>query len=248
MDRVPSLKMTAEQEKPSDNLSPSTAATNLNSSGVVSSVDSSPAKANTTSTSMALSPLPELTVDTAVNSPHNNSSTQLSGPPTFIFNLGNVTDVNRDGNISPSKNASKFAAVPAKNRANYYKVMKQVFDAFDADKSGTIDSSEFVDFWAKAGKAISLAEADRLISHFDSDQSGQISFDEFVVLMETIMPFQELYDSALAQGAEMNGDKFQDLLLHGFCPRSKSLSFPRHFARLFDEKSARLLRGLDLFW
>ena len=57
--------------------------------------------------------------------------------------------------------------------------IKEVFDQFDADGSGSIDRKEIAAVCEKLGVDASKADIDELISAADSDGDGKISFAEF---------------------------------------------------------------------
>lgn len=57
--------------------------------------------------------------------------------------------------------------------------IKEVFDQFDADGSGAIDSSEIRKVCEALGVEVSQAEIDALIKEADDNGDGKIQFDEF---------------------------------------------------------------------
>ena len=57
--------------------------------------------------------------------------------------------------------------------------IKEVFDQFDADKSGAIDSNEIQKVCEALGVEVSKAEVEALISEADSNGDGKIQYDEF---------------------------------------------------------------------
>jgi hypothetical protein len=59
------------------------------------------------------------------------------------------------------------------------KVMKQVFDDFDKDKSGFIDLPELLEIAGKLGVSLSATEAVILYKEVDLNKDGKISFEEF---------------------------------------------------------------------
>ena len=60
--------------------------------------------------------------------------------------------------------------------------LRQAFDAFDTDGSGTIDREEMSAMVTQLGLELELSPAriDRLMSEADPDESGEIDFEEFV--------------------------------------------------------------------
>lgn len=65
----------------------------------------------------------------------------------------------------------------------FEKELKEAFDEFDYDKSGTIDKEEFANFMQKLGYKPTLVEIQEMIDEVDKDKNGCISFDEFKYLM-----------------------------------------------------------------
>jgi Ca2+-binding EF-hand superfamily protein len=62
--------------------------------------------------------------------------------------------------------------------------LKDVFDHFDADGSGSIDVDELGNVFASMGQDdISKEELENMIAGVDDDGSGQIEFPEFMMLM-----------------------------------------------------------------
>ena len=92
---------------------------------------------------------------------------------------------------STSDNGDEFASLKAKITAAGSRVLnneqlarfKEVFDHFDADKSGSIDADELVNVFASMGQTVLREDMLEMIREVDQDGSGQIEFQEFVVLM-----------------------------------------------------------------
>jgi Ca2+-binding EF-hand superfamily protein len=65
--------------------------------------------------------------------------------------------------------------------------LRIVFDAFDTDKSGTIDYREFSqayrEFEAELGIVVSTRDIGRKFQKFDVDSNNQLSWSEFVQFM-----------------------------------------------------------------
>jgi calmodulin len=57
--------------------------------------------------------------------------------------------------------------------------IKEVFDQFDADGNGSIDSSEIKKVCEALGVEVSQAEVDALIHEADDNGDGKIQFSEF---------------------------------------------------------------------
>lgn len=66
-------------------------------------------------------------------------------------------------------------------------MLREIFNYFDADKSGQIDKNEFRKVYAESfdnyGVPNDSRDIDRLFAHLDRDNSGKLSYDEFCVLM-----------------------------------------------------------------
>ena len=61
--------------------------------------------------------------------------------------------------------------------------VKEAFDVFDSDKSGTIDASELRSIMEEFGLDANNAAIFQMISELDTDSSGKIDFDEFLHLI-----------------------------------------------------------------
>lgn len=57
--------------------------------------------------------------------------------------------------------------------------VQEVFQQFDVDKSGEIDSSELGNALAAAGAAVSPTQLDALLREIDTDKDGKVSLSEF---------------------------------------------------------------------
>eukprot|EP00474_Spongospora_subterranea_P010462 CRZ10920.1 hypothetical protein [Spongospora subterranea] len=83
--------------------------------------------------------------------------------------------------------------------------IKEAFNLFDTDHSGTIDAKELQAAMRALGFDVRKEEIRKMLSEVDSDQSGQIEFNEFVKLMtgrmsqrdskEEIMKVFQLFDT-----------------------------------------------------
>ncbi|WOK97676.1 caltractin [Canna indica] len=61
--------------------------------------------------------------------------------------------------------------------------IKEVFDLFDTDRSGTLDAKELTVAMRALGFEMSDEDISRLMIEIDKDQSGAIDFDEFLYMM-----------------------------------------------------------------
>ncbi len=68
-------------------------------------------------------------------------------------------------------------------------VLREIFEYFDADRSGSLDKAEFRKLFAGSfenyGAPMTEKDLDRIFAKLDKDNSGRLSFDEFAVLMLT---------------------------------------------------------------
>ena len=85
------------------------------------------------------------------------------------------------------------------------KAMREAFDMFDADKSGTISVSEIKSVLAKLGKSMSDKQIKKMMDEVDTDKSGEIDFDEFLKMMG-MSSEDELIEEAF-NVFDCNGDK-----------------------------------------
>lgn len=61
--------------------------------------------------------------------------------------------------------------------------LKEVFEHFDADGSGSIDATELKNVFQSMGTETTEEEMEEMIQGVDDDGSGQIEFNEFLMLM-----------------------------------------------------------------
>lgn len=65
--------------------------------------------------------------------------------------------------------------------------IKEAFDLFDADKSGTIDTEELKQALQNLGIDAKNQTLQNMMSDLDKDKSGKIDFDEFIDMMTAKM-------------------------------------------------------------
>ena len=79
------------------------------------------------------------------------------------------------------------------------KACRAIFNLFDIDKSGTIDSNELRKIMKVLGIHFTQSEIEEMVRLLDEDKSGTIDFDEFVKIFEQKLlepdTFTDLYDS-----------------------------------------------------
>jgi Ca2+-binding EF-hand superfamily protein len=61
--------------------------------------------------------------------------------------------------------------------------MKKVFSQYDADDSGSVNSSELKPLFSSVGINMKPYQIDAIVREYDLDGSGEIDFEEFVVMM-----------------------------------------------------------------
>ena len=64
--------------------------------------------------------------------------------------------------------------------------VREVFDHFDADKSGSISAAEIQNALGQLGVQASAEEVAAVVKHFDKDGNSSLSFAEFVHLIREI--------------------------------------------------------------
>lgn len=57
--------------------------------------------------------------------------------------------------------------------------MRKIFDSFDTDKSGFIDSAELAAVSKELGRTMDDAELEECLKDLDQNKDGKISYDEF---------------------------------------------------------------------
>ena len=63
------------------------------------------------------------------------------------------------------------------------KELKDAFNVFDSDHSGSIDRNELAQLMKKLGQALTDAQIDSLMEEVDANGDGEISFEEFKDMM-----------------------------------------------------------------
>jgi len=82
-----------------------------------------------------------------------------------------ITEDKRDPNLSENLSPEKKQD------------LREVFEMFDADGSGFVESKELKDILSLLGEEISEIEADGLIASIDEDGDGRMNFNEFCAFM-----------------------------------------------------------------
>lgn len=88
-----------------------------------------------------------------------------------------------------------------------YEEIKELFQRFDRDRSGTMDTKEAHMAMQWLGFVVREEVADRIISEVDEDQSGQIDATEWIVCMRKVREhkIKELKDVMLATDVDHDG-------------------------------------------
>jgi hypothetical protein len=76
------------------------------------------------------------------------------------------------------------------------RALRSVFDSFDADNSGTIDSSELQKIFAKFGHTLSNVEVRAMLEVADADGSGEVDFEEFQSIVASNLRNELWYSAA----------------------------------------------------
>lgn len=90
-----------------------------------------------------------------------------------------------------SGGADSFAMLKVKIKAqgkkaltnNQIEGLRDCFNHFDKDNSGSIDIAELGDVFTAFGQEMSKDELDQMMQEVDGDGSGEMEFDEFLMLM-----------------------------------------------------------------
>lgn len=76
--------------------------------------------------------------------------------------------------------------------------LKDVFDLFDKDKSGSISTAELGDVMRSLGQNPTEAELQDMVNEVDTDQSGSIEFNEFMAMMATSIQPKDFAEETMA--------------------------------------------------
>ncbi|XP_035910149.1 troponin C, isoallergen Bla g 6.0101-like isoform X1 [Anopheles stephensi] len=75
------------------------------------------------------------------------------------------------------------------------KVLRDAFNAFDKEKTGSISTDVVGTILELLGHKLSEEELEEVIEEYDEDESGQLEFDEFVALASNYVEPEEDYDA-----------------------------------------------------
>mmetsp|Transcript_26603 Transcript_26603/g.66643 ORF Transcript_26603/g.66643 Transcript_26603/m.66643 type:complete len:341 (-) Transcript_26603:88-1110(-) len=101
-------------------------------------------------------------------------------------------------------------------------MMAGVFQAADADGSGTLDRKEFSSCLRASELGLSRKEINVLLSEVDIDGDGNISYEEFMPLCFNIL-VERFKDDVLAEAALQSADALTQMLLEEFEAKERSL-------------------------
>ncbi|KAL7485064.1 hypothetical protein ACHAW6_010661, partial [Cyclotella cf. meneghiniana] len=93
----------------------------------------------------------------------------------------------RSGSAVGKKPAASKKAPPPELTEEQKQEIREAFDLFDTDGSGTIDAKELKVAMRALGFEPSKEEVRKLISQVDKDGSGTVNFNEFLAMMTTKM-------------------------------------------------------------
>ena len=111
-------------------------------------------------------------------------SQEGNGVGTTIPENDNIIVINHDENNNQKPKQKKKRT---KLTEEQKEVLKQAFDLFDTDNSGTIDERELKDAMKALGFDATKAEVTKMIADIDKDGSGTIDFEEFLDMMKKKM-------------------------------------------------------------
>lgn len=94
----------------------------------------------------------------------------------FFYKEGDIDDLIEAAAARAAENS-----LSDEMRNNFQKV----FNEFDADNGGTIDTDELTDIMNSLNMPRTRQEIEEMVSLVDEDNSGEIDFDEFCVMMAT---------------------------------------------------------------
>merc|ERR1711937_406229 len=90
--------------------------------------------------------------------------------------------------------------------------IREAFDLFDTDGSGTIDAKELKVAMRALGFEPKKEEIKKMISDIDKDGSGTIDFNEFLEMMTGKISFKNLKRVAKELGENMTDEELQEMI------------------------------------
>ena len=105
----------------------------------------------------------------------------MSFPTSVQSNLPKQETTNAESNVqSGNREDDKVALSPA-----HIKAIKNIFNQFDKDMSGTIEKKELTTLCIALNDPLSPPELQDLFKQVDADNSGRITWQEFINYWES---------------------------------------------------------------
>eukprot|EP00298_Acanthocystis_sp_HF-20_P018861 c22044_g4_i1.p1 GENE.c22044_g4_i1~~c22044_g4_i1.p1 ORF type:complete len:156 (-),score=65.86 c22044_g4_i1:166-633(-) len=105
--------------------------------------------------------------------------------PTTVYTkedaqeLINMWDNDENGTID----FQEFSDIMKSSKQTWEEDMRDAFDAFDVDKSGSISAEEISRKLNEIGISVSYEEVQAIMAEVDTDNSGMVDFEEFKQMM-----------------------------------------------------------------
>lgn len=100
------------------------------------------------------------------------------------FSGSTVVDINANKNNSNKQYASSTGSkIPPKSKEESIRILREIFDYFDRDRSGRINSTELDNIFKRLNIQLTLEQYNQLLREFDRDKSGDFDFKEFCNIM-----------------------------------------------------------------
>lgn len=111
-----------------------------------------------------------------------NYQTRVLDKTNLTF-AGSTTTSKTDQSKTNASNTTSSSQVGNKSKSESIDILRQVFDYFDSNKSGSINSSEMDKILGRLNVNLSKETYGELLREFDRDASRDIDFDEFCKIM-----------------------------------------------------------------
>lgn len=102
-----------------------------------------------------------------------------------LMQMINSVDGNGDHEIDFEEFLILMSSKKAKDSNDPDKELRDAFDVFDADGSGSISRDELKKLMRNLGQSLSDAELDAMMDEVDQDGNGEIDFEEFKSMMRS---------------------------------------------------------------
>ena len=145
--------------------------------------------------------------------------------------------------------------------------IKEMFDLFDSDGGGTIDTEELARAFVNLGISDTREEVDKLVAQIDQDGSGEIEYPEFVEVMRSLfsgrdtaaemskafsymadgkerITIADLRKLSTELGDEQTEQFLQEMLLAGDRDKDGAVTFP-DFRSMMEQAVSNERSGLD---